>query len=281
MPTTLITGANSGIGLATAHGLAARGHDLVLLCRQATAGQAVVDDLRARHGIEASLLIADLADYDSVRLAAEAFLETHERLDVLLLNAGAYQPRHRTNAQGHELTFAVNHLGHFLLTHLLRPRLYAAPHARIISLSSRSHAEGTIDFDDLHKLRKPYSGYAAYSDSKLANLLFVRELARRLEGTHVVAHAVHPGVIRTGFAQDEPGFLHRLYKIAAPFMRSPDAGARTSLHVATSDEARTTNGRYWARSRITTPRAKARNDADARRLWEVSEALVAPVIPWT
>ena len=270
MPRTLITGANSGIGLATAKGLAAEGHDLVLLCRKPDAAEATAAPLRDAHGVDVTCVIADLADYDSVRAAGQALRDDGRGLDTLILNAGLYNPTRRTNAAGHEMTLAVNHLGHFLLTHELLPALNPVQPARIIALSSRSHAEGRLDLHDLHKADKPYSGYAAYSDSKLCNIHFVRELARRLDPTEVVVHAVHPGVIRTGFGQDEPGFFHRLYKLGAPFMASPQSGAQTTLHVATHPDAARTSGDYWAKCKRVRPKPRARNDDDARALWEVS-----------
>ena len=171
----------------------------------------------------------------------------------------------------HEIQWA--NLGYFLLTELLRERLVACAPARIVNVSSRAHAQGRLDFDDLQWRRRLYIGMSVYGTTKLMNILFTRELARRLEGTGVTANCLHPGVIRTGFGRDEPGVLSVLIRLVAPFLMSPTSGAKTTLHVATSPDVEGVSGAYFSSCRVKRTTAAARDDAAAARLWEVSEAL--------
>ena len=277
----LVTGANAGIGRETARGLAQRGATVVMTARDPAKGEAAVADVKASTGnpnVELQLL--DLASLASVRACAKQFLATHDRLDILVNNAGLVLGDRRTTQDGFEATFGINHLGHFELTRLLLDRLKEGGPARVVNLASDAHRMSSgLDFDDLMVERKPYKAMRVYGDSKLANILFTRELARRLEGTSVITHAVHPGVVRTGFAKDgdAPGFVGFLFKLIGPFLLSPASGAATSLHVALSDDAKSSSGDYWARSRRTKPRPPGRDDAAASRLWEVSEQLVDAV----
>ncbi len=275
----LITGANSGVGLETARGLASRGATVVMCARNRGRGEAALRDVQQSTGSESvELLDLDLASFDSVRAAAASFLERHDRLDLLINNAGLILSERRTTQEGFESTFGVNHLGHFLLTTLLLDVLKRSAPARIINLASDAHKMSRgLDFDDLMAERKKYSHWRAYGDSKLANILFTVELARRLEGTGVVAHAVHPGVVGTGFGLDGDvtGIMGRLIKFAGRFLLTPAQGARTSLHVATSEAAGACTGKYWAKSRQKRPTSYGRDQAAARTLWERSEALIA------
>ncbi|MCA9713221.1 MAG: SDR family oxidoreductase [Myxococcales bacterium] len=275
----LITGANSGIGRETARELARRGATVVMCARDRGRGQEAVDDVKQSTGSDAvTLLELDLASFASIRAAVARFTASHERLDVLINNAGLVLGDRRMTAEGFESTFGVNHLGHFLWTTLLLDLIKRSAPARIINLASEAHRMSRgLDMDDLMFERRSYNGWRAYGDSKLANILFTSELARRLEGTGVVVHAVHPGVVGTGFGRDGDvgGVVGWLIKLAGPLLLTSAKGARTSIHVATSDEAGERTGLYWAKSRTKRPTRFAQDDEAARRLWERSEALVA------
>lgn len=274
----IVTGANTGIGLETARGLAERGFTVVMTARNPEKGERAVADVKAstgNHNVE--LLHLELSDMASVRAAASTFKSKHSQLDLLVNNAGLILSERGVSADGFESTFAINHLGPFLFTTELLDLIKASGPARIVNLASEAHRMSSgLDFDDLTREKRSYAGMAVYGDSKLANILFTRELARRLEGTEVVAHAVHPGVVRTGFAGDgdTTGFFAVLVKMGAPFMLSAAGGAKTSLHVATSAQAGLCSGLYWAKSKQKTPNKAARDADAAQRLWQVSEALV-------
>ncbi len=274
----LVTGANSGIGLETARGLAQQGATVVMTARSIERGEAALSDVRQSTGSSrVSLLHLDLADLASIRAAAETFSAGHSRLDVLVNNAGLMLGDRRETADGFEMTFGVNHLGHFALTLLLLPSIEAAAPSRIINVSSAAHkaARGGLDLDDLMFTRRSYSPMAAYSASKLANIHFTRELARRLEGRGISVNALHPGVVGSRFASDGDfkGLFSNLYGLARPFMLTPAKGARTSLHVATSAEGGQLSGAYFARQRPARVSTAAQDDDAARALWTLSEAL--------
>ncbi len=274
----LVTGANVGVGLETARGLAQRGATVVLVCRNRTKAEVAAADIKASTGNEAvELLDLDLGSLESVRSAATEFLGRHDRLDVLVNNAGLILSERSETVEGFETQFGVNHLGHFLLTNLVLDVLKRSAPARVVSLSSMGHKLSRgLDFDDLMYARRKYRDMPVYCDSKLANILFTKELAKRLEGTGVVAHAVHPGVVRTSFAGD--GDTSGIFKwgsmLTSWAYMSPAKGARTSLHVATSEAAGATSGLYWASSKRKTPSRQARDAAAAERLWTVSAELV-------
>ena len=274
----VITGANTGIGLETARGLAQQGAAVVLACRNRTKAEAAAADLKASTGsARIELADLDLASLASVRACAQSLLDRFERLDVLINNAGLVLTERQTTVDGFEAQFGINHLGHFLLTHLLRPRLEATPGARVVNLSSMGHALSRgLDFDDLMVERRAYNDMAVYCDSKLANILFTRELARRLQDKDVVAHAVHPGAVASSFAGDGDtrGFFKWMMALSRPFLLSTAKGARTSIHVASSADAGTSTGEYWASRKRRRPSKQARDDAAAARLWTVSEQLV-------
>lgn len=274
----LVTGANSGIGLETARGLAQQGATVIMTARSAERGQAALTDVRLSTGSSrVSLLLLDLADLASVRAAAETFSAQHDRLDVLVNNAGLMLGDRRETTDGFEMTIGVNHLGHFALTLLLLPRIEAAAPSRIVNVSSAAHkaARSGLDLDDLMFTRRSYSPMAAYSASKLANIHFTRELARRLEGRGISVNALHPGVVGSRFASDGDfkGLFSHLYGLARPFMLTPAKGARTSLHVATSEEGGSVSGAYFAHRRQTRVSPAAQDEATAARLWAMSEAL--------
>jgi NAD(P)-dependent dehydrogenase (short-subunit alcohol dehydrogenase family) len=274
--TVLITGGNSGIGRHTAIGLARMGAKVVFTSRNLRKGDVARAELRETvNKQQVDCMELDLGSFSSIEQFAKQFQAKYPRLDVLILNAGVVLDTRRETAQGFEMTFGVNHLGHFFLTQLLRERLEAAS-ARVVVLASDAHrgARNGLDFDDL-MFARGYKGFAAYSASKLANILFANELGRRFEG--VTANSVHPGVVRTGFGRDgdlSGTFARVMLGVVRPFLISAERGAKTSIYVATAAELEGKTGGYYARSRIGKPTAAAQDDAAAKRLWEVSEALV-------
>jgi NAD(P)-dependent dehydrogenase (short-subunit alcohol dehydrogenase family) len=275
----VITGSNDGIGKETAVGVAAEGATTVLACRNQQKAEAAAAEVTRRTGNDdVHVIPLDLADLASVRQAAATILDRWDRLDVLVNNAGGiWSERHET-AQGFEQTFAVNHLGHFLLTDLLLERMKASAPSRIINLTSVGHhsAWRGMRFEDLQS-EKSYAAMDAYGRSKLANILFTRELARRLAGTGVTVNAVHPGPVRSGFGMDGDmaGLMGLGNKLIRPLEISPASGARTSVFLATSPQVEKETGRYWVRRKPGHMSRQARDDVAARRLWEESERLLA------
>ena len=281
MPTTVITGANSGIGLETAVAIARAGHRVVLAVRNPTKGEAAVADIRARSGNnDVEQLPLDLASLASIRDFADTWKARGEPIDVLVNNAGVVMKERTLTADGFEMTFGVNHLGHFLLTHLLFDHLKAGDDSRIVTVASGAHAFARrgLDFDDLMFERRRYSqmGMGAYAASKLANVMFTRELARRVADTNITANCVHPGFVATNFAREGDG--GRLGDIAMrlgkPFARTPEKGARTSVHVALSPEVARVTGQYFVNSKPATCSKSASDDAACTRLWQASESLL-------
>ena len=277
----IVTGANTGIGKETAVGLASRGARVVITSRDAERGAAAVTDIRGRTGsAEVDAMALDLASFASIHSFAADFLGRFDRLDVLVNNAGLVQRRRTETADGFETTFGVNHLGHFLLTTLLLDRIQASAPARIVVVSSDAHRQARrgLDFEDLQSQRS-YRPFAVYAKSKLANIYFARELARRLEGRAVTANSLHPGFVGSRFARDgDTGILGNILMVVArPLALSPEAGARTSVWLATSPEVEGFTGGYFAKCAPVEPTAIAQDDEAARRLWAVSEELIARV----
>ena len=270
----VVTGASSGIGRVAALELAERGATVVLVCRNEARGAPVLEEMARRRGSgNATLLTADLSSQRQVRQVAAAFLERFDRLDVLINNAGvAGWGTRLVTEDGLETTFAVNHLVPFLLTSLLLDRLRASAPARVITVSSAAHRNGGLDFDDLQGERH-YSGFGAYSRSKLANVLFTRELSRRLEGTGVTANCLHPGVVATGIFRNLPRWMRVVF--SSPLVLSPERGADTMLYLATAPEVDEVSGRYFVRRKPARTSRASQDAAAARRLWEASEALTA------
>jgi NAD(P)-dependent dehydrogenase (short-subunit alcohol dehydrogenase family) len=275
----VVTGSNVGIGRETALGLAQLGATTVLACRNQEKAEAARADIVERSGSDDVHLVAlDLSDFTSVRAAAADVLARWDRLDVLVNNAGGIWTERQLTAQGFEQTFGVNHLGPFLFTNLLLDRLKASAPSRIVNLSSVGHhwAVTGLDFADLQTERR-YVALVAYSKSKLANMLFTRGLAARLEGTGVTANAVHPGAVRSGFGMDGDmkGLVGLGNRLIRPFEISPATGAKTSIYVATAPELEGKSGGYYVRSKPGHMSMHARSADAAERLWEASEKLVA------
>ena len=270
--TVLVTGATGGIGKAAARTLAALGATVVIVGRSAAKTAEVAREIRA-----ASFIVADLSVMSEVRRAAAEFRAGHSRLDVLLNNAGAVVTSRQETPEGIEMTFALNHLNYFLLTQELLDLLKATPDARVVNVSSEAHRSGKMRWDDL-EFRKGYSGFQAYGQSKLANILFTRELSRRLAGTGVTANALHPGVVYTGFGQGGAGLAGRLvslsYQLMRPFIKSVEQGAQTSIYLASSPEVAGVTGQYFDKERVARPTPQALDDAAAARLWAISEEYV-------
>jgi len=272
----LLTGASRGIGKATALALAKMGANLSLLVRNRELGEKVVEEIRAT-GTKArvDLFVADLSSIQEVRRVAAEYLAKHDRLDVLVNNAGAINMDREVTVDGYERTFATNHLAYFLLTELLLDVLKKSAPSRIVNVASEAHRGAQVDFDDPMFEKHGYRGFGAYGMSKLANILFTRELAKKLEGTGVTANALHPGVIASGFGRNNKGMFGFIMRnLAGPFLGSEESGARTSVYLATSPDVEGKTGLYFKSSREATPTRAARDDAAAERLWKLSEELV-------
>lgn len=273
----LITGANSGIGKATAKELAGRGADVMITARDDSKGRAAAEEIRNATGAEVSVGSLDLSQLDSVRAFASDYLGNHDQLDVLINNAGVMAGSRRETPDGLEWTLAVNHLGPFLLTYLLSDLLVSSAPARVITVSSEAHRrekEG-LDFNDL-EMRNGYSPSRAYAASKLANILFTVELDRRLDGSGVTAKALHPGVVATSFGKDpeSPKWMGLLMVGLKPFLRKPEQGAGTSVFLATADDTALDAGLYWSDEAPIDPIPAALDTQAAARLWSESEHLV-------
>ena len=270
----LVTGGTSGIGKATAAGLAALGARVGITGRDRARTEAVAASIRATPGSPAvDGFAADMSAQAGVRRLAAQVLDTYPRLDVLINNAGGFWAHRHVTADGLEHTFALNHLAPFLLTSLLLDRLAASAPARIITVSSGAHARGRIDFDDLQGERD-YSGQRAYSQSKLANVMFTYELSRRLDGTGVTATVLHPGVVRTSFgAEDQAAYFAVMIRVARLFMKTPAQGASTPIYLASSPQAQGITGRYFVNRKPRTSSKASYDTAAATRLWQVSTDL--------
>lgn len=271
--TVLITGANQGIGKAAAIALGKMGAKLVLVCRNIDKAKAAIQEIRASGAGEAELIQADVSSLADLQRAADTFRRYHDRLDVLLNNAGMLVTENRTSVDGFEMTFATNHLGYFYLTHLLQEPLRRAPAARVVNVASDAHYFGWVNFDRLQHRRGFYSAWLTYCDSKLLNVIFTLELARRLEGTAVTANCLHPGVIGSGFAKTDGGFTARVAQLARPLLLTPEEGAKTSVFLSASPEVEGKTGRYWYKHRERPVGFQARNPETAARLWALSEEL--------
>jgi NAD(P)-dependent dehydrogenase (short-subunit alcohol dehydrogenase family) len=270
----LITGASRGIGRITALDLAKKGFDLTLVVRDKGRGEQVASEIKAAGAAMPDLLVGDLSSMKEVARVAKEFLARHDRLSVLVNNAGAILTERTITVDGYEGTFATNHLAYFVLTNLLRPALEKAAPSRVVVVASEAHRRARIPWDDLMH-EQSYSSWKAYGESKLANVLFARELARRLADKGVTVNSLHPGFVATNFGWENRGILKYLIRIAMVFAITEVEGAKTTIWAATSDEAGKITGKYLDCCRETTPSRAAQSDEDAARLWKVSEELVA------
>jgi NAD(P)-dependent dehydrogenase (short-subunit alcohol dehydrogenase family) len=271
----MVTGATSGIGRAAAEELARRGAQVVLVGRSRERGEQTLSEIRGRtNNPNVSLLLADLSSQQQIRALADEFLATGRPLHVLLNNAGVIHLSRERTEDGIEATFAVNHLAYFLLTNLLLERLRESAPARVVNVSSDAHrsAGGRLDMDDLQSERA-YSAMRVYGKSKLANILFTRELARRLDATGVTAAALHPGFVGSNFARNNGWLGSVAMTLLRPFARSPQKGAETAVHLCCSPDLEGSTGGYWYDCRPHEPAAFALDDEDARRLWAISEGM--------
>ena len=270
----LITGGTNGIGKSTAQELARMGATVVIVGRNAQTTAQVVEEIRATSGSNTvDSLLADLSSQQEVRRLADEFKSKYSHLHVLLNNAGAVFMQRQLSVDGIEMTFALNHLAYFLLTNLLLDTLKASAPARIINVSSDAHASGKIEFDNLQGERN--YGPRAYDNSKLANILFTTELARRLEGTGVTVNALHPGFVATGFAKNNGKVIAALVSIFAPLVaRSPAKGAETSIYLASSPSVEGITGKYFYDLHVIPAAPQATDMVVARKLWDVSTEMV-------
>jgi NAD(P)-dependent dehydrogenase (short-subunit alcohol dehydrogenase family) len=264
--TIVITGATSGIGYETALRLARMGARLSIVGRDPARGEVARQALaREVPGAEVVTFTADLSSMGETRRLAGELLAALPRIDVLVNNAGAMFPQRSLTVDGLERTFALNHMAYFLLTDLLRDRLVASAPSRVVVVASEAHRRASLDFDDL-QTAKGYTGWLAYCRSKLANILFTRELARRLDGTGVSAHCLHPGFVASGFGDGGSGMFRLGFGLAKRLFAIPvDAGARTSVYVASADGL--VPGGYYVKCAIATPSHQARDDAAAEHFW--------------
>lgn len=268
--TMIVTGANAGIGKEAARALAARGAHVVMVCRNPDKGKAALDDIQQVG--EASLVLCDLSSMKSVEDAAEEILQTYDRIDVLLNNAGLILPSREESVDGYELTFATNHLGPFHLTRRLLDRLRADGGGRIVNVSSDAHRAAIPDLDDLQS-EKRYVSMVVYGNSKLYNIWMTHALDRRLKDAPVTVNALHPGVVKSSFG-DESKLMSAFYKVATPFIKNAKEGAATSIFLAASDAVANVSGKYFANEKERSPRALAHDKEKEEALWSKSEALV-------
>lgn len=276
----VITGPTAGIGRETALSLAAEGADLTLLCRSPEKAAALVDEIVARGGSAPRVIPLDMASLASVRQAGTDCLSLDRPVDILVNNAGAIYTRRQLTADGFEETLAVNHFAPFLLTGLLLPALLRARGARIVNVASAAHAfVRGMHFDDLHAERG-YRMFREYGRSKLANILFTRELARRLAGSDITVNCLHPGAVSTSLGSQNGGIASRVMPLLLkPFFKSPAQGAETTIYLCTSDSVADTTGEYFVNCKPRRPKPWARDDEAAKRLWQVTEESVGFQFP--
>jgi NAD(P)-dependent dehydrogenase (short-subunit alcohol dehydrogenase family) len=271
----VVTGGNSGIGKETAVELARMGAHVVIAARNPAKATAAVAEVRERVGPPADVekMPIDLASFDSVRAFADAYTKAHDRCDVLVNNAGLMLAHRTTTVDGHESTFQINHLGPFLLTNLMHDTLKTSAPARVVNVASDAHkmVKGLV-LDDLEWTRRRYRGFGAYGATKLMNILFTRELARRWDGESITANAVHPGFVGSNFGREgDYGFLGRIgMPLARPFAISSARGALTSVYLASSPDVDGITGQYFYKGQVAGPKATALDDETAARLWDIS-----------
>jgi len=275
--TALVTGGTNGIGLITARELARMGANVTIVSRNPAKCAAIAETIKTETGNPVEFIAADLSTLAGIMQAASTFKKRHTRLEILVNNAGGlFMSRHLTG-DGYEMTFALNHLNYFLLTNLLLDILKASAPARIVNVSSGAHMRGNINFDDLQG-KKHFNGMQAYGQSKLANVLFTYELARRLQGTGVTVNALHPGTIATGFARNN-GVLYRFgMSVVGMFLPKPEQGAQTSIYLASSPEVEGVTGKYFFDCKEVRSSSNSYDQSLAEKLWQASLELTGKAI---
>lgn len=272
--TAVVTGASSGIGLETVRALATMGARVMMVVRSEQRGQDAIAKIRATApDAKLELVLADLYSLAEVRKAGGELRSRCDRIDVLVNNAGLIHNQRELTVDGFERTFALNHLAGFLLTYELRDLLAASAPARIVTVSSMGHRFARYDWDDIHTMTIWRGETAVYGVSKLCNIWFARESARRLAGKRITSNALHPGAVRSNFGASGSWLFKYAAKVAWPFMIGVERGARTSVYLASSPDVEGVTGEYFVRRRAKAPSARARDDGEARRLWELSERL--------
>ena len=269
----LVTGGNSGIGKSVALGLAKMGATVVVVSRNKEKGETAVTDTVEKSGNKnVELIQADMSSQNSIHQLVNEFRARHEKLHLLINNAGVYLTKRSETEDGLESTFAVNHLGPFLLTSLLVDILKASAPSRIVNVTSDAHKGARVNFDDLQGERK-FSGWQAYGQSKLAMILYTRGLAKKLEGTGVTVNSAHPGVVRTNFAKNNGGLVMLGFRFLGIFFISPESAAKRILYVATSPDLEGVTGKYFTKMHEVKSSQESYDDDSARRLWQISEQL--------
>ncbi|MFT4595691.1 MAG: NAD(P)-dependent dehydrogenase (short-subunit alcohol dehydrogenase family), partial [Psychroserpens sp.] len=275
--TVVITGGNAGIGKATAIALAKKGAEIVITSRSDDKAKAVIAEIKTASGNEViSYVLVDLSSQKSVRKVAEELKIKCPKIDVLINNAGCYVSDLQLNVDGLEMQFATNHIGHFLLTNLILDNVKAAGKARIINLSSIAHkSTRELKLDDINYEKEEYGGWKAYSRSKYCNILFTKELAKRLEKDGITVNAVHPGGVRTEIAEKNANWYTKLgWLLGKPFMITLEKGAATSIHLASSPNAEGITGHYWVRSKQEWSNKPSQDETNWLALWKKSEEIV-------
>ena len=272
----VVTGATAGIGRVSARRLAEMGATVIVISRNPAKCDEVVAEIRQRTNNPAvEAMPADLSALGQVRAVAQRLLDRYPRIDVLLNNAGAVFTSRQVSPDGIEMTWALNHLSYFLLTHLLLDALKAAPAARVINVSSDAHLMGRIYFDDVQFARRPYRGFAAYSQSKLANVMHAYALARRLQGTNITVNALHPGAVATNFGKNNSGPLWQLvFQLFGRLAISPEEGAKTSVYLASSPEVAGVSAKYFYRCKPKSSSPLSYDQQAQERLWTLSMEMV-------
>jgi retinol dehydrogenase 14 len=274
--TALVTGANSGIGLEACVKLARLGAEIVMVARDEKKGAAAVEEVKRRgESTAVSLLLCDFSSQAAIRALAAEYRGRHARLDILVNNAGSVNDKRQLTTDGIEQTFAVNHLGYFLLTNLLLDLLEKSAPARVVNVASVGHKQGDLDFDNLQYEKGGYGIMKAYGRSKLGNVLFTAELARRLAGKGVTVNCLHPGAVATSIWSHAPGYARPLLAIAKLFMITPEQGGDRIVHLAAGADVEGETGGYYVKDKRVAPSALGRDEALAKKLWEVSAKLVA------
>jgi len=270
----VVSGANSGIGKITALALAEKGANIVMVCRNEAKGKIAREEIiRKTNNQNIDLLLCDFSSQIQIRKVAQEFNQKYTHLDVLVNNAGLMLGKERkVSEDGIEMTFAINHLGYFLLTNLLLDALKKADKARIVSVSSYAHYFAKPDFDNL-QLEQGYTPLKAYAISKLGNILFTFELAKRLKDSHITVNCLHPGGVATNFANDSTKFFKFLFKIGKPFLISAIKGAATSIYLATSPDIADITGKYFEKKKIKKPSKFALDEKNWTKMWEISAKL--------